>query len=156
MQEQHQCGRVGGCLANWLEEHHLKVGGHGEDFVHAVVGRVAEGGELEQGEQAIEVGVVPEAKRGSVAIARDDVVGIVLNVTPQGAGSTSRDAVALRQSAVADGHALVVGLIDRQHLVGREEVEEVNGELDVLHVGGDGEELGEQADFTQPPPSEEW
>ena len=82
MQKQHEDSGVGGCFALPLEEYYLQIGCHRKDFVHLIVRRSMNGGQLKKGEKAIEVGVVTETQRCSMAVAADHHIGIVLDVLP--------------------------------------------------------------------------
>ncbi len=72
-------------------------------------------------------------------------VGLADDVLPQGDGGAGNDAAVGHGVAVADGHALVVGIMGGQQLLGGEDVEEVDVQRYVLHVAGYGVQLAEQA-----------
>ena len=58
VEEKYESGGVCRGFALPLEEHHLEICCHGYDFIHEVVGRRMDRGNLKQREQTIEVGVV--------------------------------------------------------------------------------------------------
>ena len=84
-----------------------------------------------------------EAQRGAVATSSNHRVGLLLYVLPQGDAAAGGDALVEWGVAIADGHALVVGGMNGQHLLKRKNVPKADAEWDVLHVAGDGVQFAE-------------
>ena len=69
------------------------------------------------------------------------LVSLLLYVLPEGDAAAGRDAFVQGRITIADGHALIVGIMDGQHLFLGETVPQTDLQRDVLHVAGYGMQL---------------
>ena len=87
-----------------------------------------------------------KAQRSAMAATGNHPVGLLLNILPEGDARTGGYTIVGCSVAIADGHALVVGIVGGLHLLGGEDIPKTHAQRNVLHVAGNGVQLAEQVE----------
>ena len=113
-----------------LVEYHLQVGSHRQDPIHTLTLRI----HPHQGQQSIEIGIMPKAQVCTFIVSGDGCVSICLDTLPEGDGRAHRDTLVQDVITIAATHPRIVLLIDCLKFLLCEQVVERELQFHILHI----------------------